>query len=110
MQDGLASVSGSLEGLGQEVGAISGEVGQIGTSLSGAQSVLSEYQNLIAELQALVAKVRKNLSAWLWGVVFALSLILLWVAVLQIAVITQGWELFARNRQRAFAANEDLPA
>jgi hypothetical protein len=107
MQEGLASASGSLEGLGQEISAMGGQVGQIGTSLAGAQSVLGEYQDLVAELQARTAKLRKNLPAYLWGAVVGLSLILLWVAVLQIAVITQGWELFARNRREAVVVKED---
>jgi hypothetical protein len=100
MKEGLSTTSGNLQDLGQEINTVGDQVGQIGASLAGAQSVLDEYQGTVADLQASTTKVRTRLPAWLWGAVVGLSLGLLWVAILQIGVILQGWALIARNRSK----------
>jgi hypothetical protein len=77
---------------------MSSDISQISANLESARSVLQTYQEILADLQDLVASVREGLPNWLRTLQLGLVLILIWLGVVQIAVITQGWELIERGR------------
>lgn len=98
-QSGLAAAGASLESVQGEIGAMGGTVGAIATSLSEAQTVLRQYQGIVADLQDMVTRVRNGLPTWLRWTRLAISLVLVWLGIAQVAIITQGWELIGRSRK-----------
>jgi uncharacterized protein YoxC len=97
-EEGLTSTSGDLQGLGENITTMSSDISQISTNLDSAQSVLETYKVIVGDLQDLVASVREGLPNWLRTLQLGLVLILIWLGIVQIAVITQGWELIERGR------------
>jgi methyl-accepting chemotaxis protein len=99
-EEGLSSTSGELEGLGQNITDMASDISQIASNLESVRSVLKQYQAIIADLQDLVASVREGLPSWLRTLQLGLGLILIWLGIVQIALITQGWDLIERSRSK----------
>jgi ABC-type transporter Mla subunit MlaD len=97
-EEGLSSTSGDLQGLGENITTMASDISQISANLDNAQSVLQQYQEILADLQNLVASVREGLPNWLRALQLGLTFILIWLGIVQIALITQGWELIERGR------------
>jgi hypothetical protein len=102
-QEGLITTMDNLAGVEQDFAFMAQSIGDIATSLAGAQSVLVRYQGIVRDLQDLVSSVRQSLPGWLQALRLALSLVLVWLGIAQIALITQGWELIGRSRTTAAA-------
>jgi hypothetical protein len=106
MKGVLATTTENLKSAQENVAEVAASIAGLAPSLREVQTTLEKYQRLVERLQARTGLAR----AWLpriarivkWGG----SLGLLWFAVVQIAVITQGWELY----QRARVASGSRPA
>ena len=96
-QEGLASAGDSLEGMSQEFDDMAGDVHRIAASLENAHGVIDEYQGVVADLMVLVGRMRQGLPTWLRWLRVGMSFFLVWLAVAQLALITQGWELMRRD-------------
>jgi hypothetical protein len=59
--------------------------------------VIDEYQGVVADLLGLVTRMRQGLPTWLRWLHVGVSFFLVWLAVAQLALITQGWELMRRG-------------
>ena len=96
-QEGLASAGDSLEGMSQEFDDMAGDVHRIAGSLENAHGTIEEYQGVVADLLVLVGRMRQGLPTWLRWLRVGVSFFLVWLAVAQLALITQGWELMRRD-------------
>jgi methyl-accepting chemotaxis protein len=97
-QQGLLSTGDNMDQVEAELTTIAGDVGQLATSLENAQSLVVEYQGIVADLQEMVSSLRASLPGWLRALRWGLSLVLIWLGVVQLGLLTQGWELIGRSR------------
>lgn len=89
----LDSSSSNLTTLQEQVSSISASLDEIQTSLISARSVISDSQKKIDELQVWSARIRKNLTTSLWILCSFLTVFLLSIAMAQIGVWTQAYEV-----------------
>jgi hypothetical protein len=97
-QQGLVATSDNMDGAEADLATIAGNLGQLGTSLENAQALVVQYQDIVTDLQARSASLRESLPGWLRALRWGLSLVLVWLAVAQLGLLTQGWELIGRSR------------
>jgi hypothetical protein len=99
VEGGLRDARSNLGLIDRNVGDLATGIGEIGGSVGDAQRVVGQYQTLVSDLRREVARVREAAPRWLnfagWGV----SLALIWLALAQIGLLTQGWELVQRARE-----------
>ncbi|MBM4465663.1 MAG: hypothetical protein FJ014_08965 [Chloroflexi bacterium] len=93
MESSLEMTSDNLDLIEFEVNLVATEIRQINTSLEEAQKVASQYQALIARLQAQVEQIEAALPGWINLLAWVISIILVWVGVIQIGLLMQGLEL-----------------
>lgn len=120
LNEALADVSSSLEGLppalktidqsleasGENLKAIQKDVtlmadniSTIQSSLEDAQGVIEAYQGLVADMQTRTTRIEKGLPGWIDFLAILLTFLFLWLAIAQIGLFLQGWELL-RNKEQ----------
>ena len=97
----LSNTQNRLQRVGENLTTTTDKIGQIATGLKDAQSVLAQYQEIVTNLQGLSSSTLQSLPGWLRALRWGASLVLIWFAVAQIALLTQGWELIGRSRATA---------
>jgi len=94
----LEAAGGSLVNLQEGLAVTAGNVGQIAAGLNGARDTLSQYQGIVAEIESSLASARSSLPRALRWLHLGVSFVLVWLGIVQFALITQGGELMARGR------------
>jgi hypothetical protein len=89
----LASSRGNLTMLAAQVNIISRRVGEIKTSLSEAQQVISQYQNVTSTFAAQMESVQQSIDNWIVMLTWVLTIIFIWLALTQVGLLMQGWEM-----------------
>jgi methyl-accepting chemotaxis protein len=91
---GAIAIQGDLDEIAQNLG-------QMDTGLADARTVVAQYAGLVEEMKGHADSLRDRVPIWLslarWGV----SFMLLWLAVAQVAILTQGLELIERGGNSA---------
>jgi len=99
----LLTANENLAGLQDGFDTMATNIGGIATSVGDAQAVLTQYKGVIAQLQSSVDWISSALPIWVFYLRLGLSALLIWLGIAQFALITQGWELIGRSRQRRAA-------
>jgi len=94
----LEAAAGSLVSLQNGLAGTAGSVGQIAAGLNGARDTLRQYQGLVAEIESSLASARSSFPRALRWLHLGVSFVLVWLGIVQFALITQGGELMARGR------------
>jgi hypothetical protein len=100
-QTGLQAASGNAVTIKQDLGQLAASLGAIAGSLQEARGVVAQYQDVVVKLQAQAHRARERTPVWLARLRWFSWFVLLWLAVAQIAVFTQGLELISRSRTGA---------
>jgi hypothetical protein len=95
---GLESTVGNIEQVEDDFASMARNVGEIATDLEDAQSVIVQYQEIVSEVQGTISSAQESLPGWLRLLRWGFSLMLVWLAIAQIALVAQGWELIERSR------------
>jgi hypothetical protein len=88
--DNLQVVEADLETVAVTIGDIQSGVGQY-------DSVLKGYQDSLAQVQKQLDGLVKNMPVYINMLVIALTVFLVWMAIAQLGLLTQGWELMHRD-------------
>ncbi len=117
----LAQVSDSLEGLPESLSAMEGsldttndnlgtikvevermakDISQINDTLTEAKKVVTQYQTVVSDLQSSVKVMRARLPRWINSLAGTFSIVLLWLAITQVGLLVQGFELLGYYRRR----------
>jgi hypothetical protein len=99
-QEGLLSASDGLVSVQSDVDGIASEVGQISGTLQDSRAIIEEYQVVVGDLRTMVTTMREGLPGWLAAARWSLTLMLVWLGIAQLGLITWGWELLARSREK----------
>lgn len=91
--DNLQLVEGDVESLNRSVS-------DLGQNLEDAQLVNEQYREVVTTQQSVVKELLAKVPTWItWGG-RAFAAVLLWLAIAQCGMLTQGIELVARSRRR----------
>ena len=104
--EGLSSGTESLEEIEEGFAAMGQSISETMTSLESAQTVLQDYQIIVGDLGGTLASVRQSLPGWLRALRWGLTLGLVWLAIAQIGLLTQGWELLGRRSALSRATSQ----
>lgn len=103
----LVEIQGAVEVAGDNLQLVEGDVASLNESLSSlgenledAQLVNRRYQEVVTTQQGVVKNLLAKVPTWItWGG-RTLAAVLLWLAIAQCGMLTQGIELVARSRRR----------
>jgi hypothetical protein len=79
---------------------MSASVGKIRASVAQYEEVVSEYQASIDQVQAQLNHLSIRLPQITRTLAIGLTIFLLWMAVAQLGLLTQGWELVTESVRR----------
>lgn len=94
MTTNLSATDANLTSIQVNLNTMSDSVGFISTSLGEYQAMIIQSQSSMDDVKAILDRVQTNLPNILNGVVTGLSLFLIWLLVIQIVILSQGWELY----------------
>jgi hypothetical protein len=111
----LAELDDSLEGAQQNLDELQTALSQVATPLTESEVVLAEaqasvqaYSSTIEQLAEAVGDLRTVLPAWIRTAVLALCFLLVWLAVSQIGLLWQGWEMVSSQPRLMEARLQEL--
>ncbi|MDQ4077148.1 MAG: hypothetical protein M3220_12975 [Chloroflexota bacterium] len=81
------------------VETLANNLDQINRTLDNAQEVTTQYQEVVTQQQALVEDLQANADSWVYWTARVVAMILIWLAVAQVGLLSQGIELL-RQRHR----------
>jgi len=94
---GLRTGSTSLAEVNTDLVDVVAGVDEITESLRTAGGSLDDYRSVVAALRDEIADLRERLPPWFFGLRIGLLLGLLWLAIAQVSLYLQGWELVRRR-------------
>jgi len=97
MQTNLQTTGSSLIEIKDGFEAMSASIDQIENNVANFSQVIRQYQLMVEDLQNKIEFLRTNLATIINTVAILLSLFLVWMIVVQFALLTQGWELLHRK-------------
>lgn len=98
LQDNLDSTARSFIVLNDSVTSLAKSVDEIETSLQDATEVVTLYQELVNEAQVNTARVIVKLPAWVRWAAVGLTLLLVWMIVIQAGLLMLGGEMAGWGR------------
>jgi hypothetical protein len=90
MEAGMAATRRNLTLIEIQVADIAYQVSLLNRSLDDASAVISSYDTILNELVDRTVYIQTNLDRWVNSAITILTIILIWVAVTQVGLITQG--------------------
>lgn len=99
LRGSLADASSSIVELEGGLSQTADGIGGIAESLSSAENTLTQYNTVIADLGSSLSSLRSSLPQALRWLRLGISFILVWLGIVQFALITQGGELVTRSRR-----------
>ena len=97
LDESLSAAQENLDGLQTSVTLLPAPLEETKTVLDEAQTSLESYGSVIEELTQKVSNLQESLPNWTRAVVFALYFLLLWLAISQIGLLWQGWEMVSED-------------
>ncbi len=87
----LAGTGGTLPELARSLDEFGASIGQVDESLASAQQIVASYQALIGDYQAMIGTLERLVPVLVSVVPAALTFVIFWLAVVQIAALLVGW-------------------
>lgn len=96
----ITAVGTNLERVQRDVDVLGESIGELNTSLEEARAVSDQYAQVVADQQALVSSLRQGAPVWTaWGI-RAVLFVLIWLAIAQVGLLSQGLEMIGRSRRQ----------
>lgn len=90
---GLTRANDNLITVADDLRMVTVGLNAIAVSVTELTAVVTRYEEVVASLQTEVANVRAAAPGWFFAGRLGLSLLMLWLAVAQLALFNRGWEL-----------------
>jgi methyl-accepting chemotaxis protein len=94
---GVERASANLDDLVADLGEVADGLDAIARSVDEASGVVEQYKTVVGDLRGEVAAVQEAAPGWITAVQWGLFLLLAWLALAQIGLLTQGWEILERR-------------
>jgi len=100
MPESLTEVDENLNAVRESLNSVQTDFTDLITTLNESEAILVEaqtgvddYSNLVQELSLKISDVQENLSTWIRTAILSLYFLLIWLAISQIGLLWQGWEM-----------------
>lgn len=100
MQDNLKNTQNNLQTFEADLTVMADSVGQIQSSVAQYDQVIGGYQDSLDQVLAQLDMLSANLPNIVRMLSIGLTAFLVWMAIAQLGLFTQGWELLTENRER----------
>lgn len=100
MADSMKTTQSNVQTFEADLSVMAGSVGEIQTSVAEYEKVISGYQASLDQVQTRLDALSNNLPQIVRTVVIGLTVFLVWLAIAQIGLFTQGWELLTESASR----------
>lgn len=100
MQSSLEDSSSNLENFEADLTMMASSIGEIENSVSQYTDVIQGYKDTISRLQAQMEMLKRNIPTYIHYLVLGLTIFFIWMAIAQLGLLTQGWELLTEKRSK----------
>jgi peptidoglycan hydrolase CwlO-like protein len=100
MQDNLKNTQSNLQTFEADLTVMADSVGQIQSSVAQYDQVIAGYQASLDQVLAQIDALSANLPNIVRMLSIGLTAFLVWMAIAQLGLFTQGWELLTEGRKR----------
>jgi hypothetical protein len=97
LDESLSAAQENLDGVQTSVALLPAPLEETETVLDEAQTSLESYSSLIEQLAQTVSNLQQSLPNWTRAAVFAAYFLLIWLAISQIGLLWQGWEMVSED-------------
>ncbi|HUW94816.1 MAG TPA: hypothetical protein VMW58_03445, partial [Anaerolineae bacterium] len=97
LDDSLTDAQGNLDDSQASVVELAGPLNESAAVLMEAQGSLEAYSSLIAQLIQEIEDLQESLPLWIRAIVFSLYFLLIWLAITQVGLLWQGWEMVSEQ-------------
>ena len=97
LDESLSAAQENLDGVQTSVALLPGPLEETSAVLDEAQASLESYSSLIEQLTQKVSNLQRSLPNWTRAAVLATYFLLVWLAVSQIGILWQGWEMVTQD-------------
>ena len=103
-QTNLKGTSTNMQEFSDQISVLNKNILSIQTNLEQAQVTIHKYRSQIASLKSWLLNVETNMPTWITIIAWVISLIIIWLVIIQIALMLQGISQIG-----AFTPRQDPP-
>jgi uncharacterized phage infection (PIP) family protein YhgE len=97
LDESLSAAGENLDDVRTSVALLPAPLDETAAVLGEAQTSLDSYSKVLDELTQKVSNLQHSLPTWARAVVLALYVLLVWLAISQIGLLWQGWEMVSED-------------
>ncbi|MFC2042900.1 hypothetical protein ACFLUA_01965 [Chloroflexota bacterium] len=97
METSLTETKGDLEVIQSDLALMAENMSEVETSVGEFSAVFDQYLGLIAELLDKLETLESNFPKYIYWLAMGATIFLVWMAIAQLGLLTQGWELLHRR-------------
>jgi chromosome segregation ATPase len=100
MKDSLEESTSNLETFQADLTVMAESIGEIQKSVAQYDQVIQGYQQSIEQVITGLDNLKENIPTYVHYLVLGLTLFFVWMAIAQLGLLTQGWELLTEKPQK----------
>ncbi|MFC2052789.1 hypothetical protein ACFLV7_00610 [Chloroflexota bacterium] len=104
MESSLTETKGDLEVIQSDLALMAESMSEVETSVKNFSAVFDQYLDLIDELLDQLDTLESNFPKYIYWLTVGATIFLIWMAIAQLGLLTQGWELLHRREVEREAA------
>jgi len=104
MESSLTETKGDLEVIQSDLALLAENMSEIESSIEDYSAVFDQYLELIDELLDQLETLESNFPKYIYWLAVGSTIFLVWMAIAQLGLLTQGWELLHRRDEEKEAA------
>lgn len=98
MHKSMNTADQNLTTLKDQVTIIGGDLQAINSNIGQAKTVVQQYQDIVQTYQEKAAFTQAHINGWINNVAWLLTIILVWLAVTQVGLLLQGYEILSGRK------------
>ena len=99
MESSLTETKGDLEVIQSDLAMMAENMSEVETSVEEFSAVFDQYLELIDELLDQLDTLESNFPKYIYWLAVGATIFLVWMAIAQLGLLTQGWELLHRREE-----------
>jgi hypothetical protein len=107
-QTNLETTRDNMQVFSDQISDLDKNIYAINNNLKQAQVTIESYRSQVSFLKSWVDEANNNLPAWITTISWILTIIIIWLVIIQIGIMLQGITLLAPNRLEQEIPNEPI--
>lgn len=103
----LQKTSSNIETFEADLTVVAESIGEIERSVADYEIVIKGYQQSLEQVKAGMDNLKDSIPTYVRFLVLALTVFFVWMAIAQLGLLTQGWELLTENAAKTDREPED---